>query len=110
MKNAGSDSAYIRGRLASRVRIRGTVSKFTDGDSIKVMDGAGTEHTIRFNGIDCPEMAQDFGPEAKQHLERLIGSERVTLQDYGKDRYDRTLADVFVGDELINLAMVRDVP
>ncbi len=73
-----------------------TVSSVGDGDTLRVEDG-GKNITIRVACIDAPEMAQaPFGQQARQALQQLlpVGS-TVTLKAQTKDRYGRTVAEVF---------------
>lgn len=75
-----------------------------DGDTIRVfIDGESV--AVRMVGIDTPELhhpnkpVQAFAKEAKEHLEQLIGKQKVYLQCIGKkDRYDRILAYVLLKD------------
>lgn len=67
-----------------------------DGDTLRVNDD-GRNLTIRVACIDAPEMAQaPFGQQARQALQALlpVGS-IVTLKTQTKDRYGRTVAEVF---------------
>ena len=70
-----------------------------DGDTIEVMH-IGKSERIRLNGIDCPEKGQAYGTRAKQAASALVFGKEVTLQTYGKDRYQRTLAEVFLPDPI----------
>ena len=89
-----------------------TVLRIYDGDTIQVR-GAGLTFKIRLVGIDAPETGygkrkgQPFGRESGQYLDTLVKDESVRLKSYGSDRYNRQLAEVFVGEKNINLAMVR---
>ena len=47
---------------------------------------------IRLYGIDSPESEQRGGPEATQHLKKLMDAGRnIQMQSFGKDRYGRTI-------------------
>jgi micrococcal nuclease len=89
---------------------RGKVVGITDGDTIRVLRGA-EEVKIRLEGIDCPESRQAFGSRAKQATSDLAFGKIVTVQVKGKDRYERTLADIILPDgknlnrELVRLGM-----
>lgn len=86
-----------------------TVLSVGDGDTLRVTEGT-QRVTIRLACIDAPEMAQrPYGPAARQRLQQLapIGS-NVTLRVQTRDRYGRTVAEVFRNGQSINLAMVRD--
>lgn len=69
-----------------------------DGDTF--ITGAG--EIIRLSNVDAPEIGQEFGYEAKQFLSRAILNKIVKLVTHGKDKYGRTIADVYVGGVYIN--------
>ena len=80
--------------------------RIVDGDTIKgIVDGK--EITVRLVEIDAPEMDQPFGVESKKFLKNLIEDKKVTLISEGKDRYDRTLGELFVNKNNINETMVK---
>ncbi|MFC0582015.1 thermonuclease family protein [Micrococcoides hystricis] len=88
-----------------------TVTKIIDGDTIDVSLGGKTER-IRLLNVDTPEMDQPecLSLEAKEFLESKIpvGTEiRLGYDAERTDRYGRTLAAVFLGDELINSSLAR---
>jgi len=89
------------------------VTSVVDGDTVHAtIDGV--DESIRYIGIDTPEVdpsigVECFGEEASARNKELVGGERVRLV-FGaeeRDRYGRLLAYVFVGDELINAELVR---
>lgn len=74
--------------------VSGQVIGVTDGDTLSVLvDGRPIK--VRLAGIDAPEKRQPFGTVAKTALSALVFGQPVTLQPSGKDRYGRTIADVF---------------
>ena len=77
-----------------------------DGDTIKGNVDS-KRITIRLVEIDAPEMDQPFGVESKKFLEKLIENKKVTLITEGKDRYGRTLGELFVNKDNINEKMVK---
>lgn len=79
-----------------------------DGDSLTVLDGEKVQHKVRLYGIDAPEENQASGERAKQALSRLVFGEKVRVEVHGKDKYGRTLGDVYAGGKLVNLAMVEE--
>jgi micrococcal nuclease len=91
------------------------VTRVVDGDTIEV-EVNGTEYTVRYIGIDTPETVhpdkpvQCFGPEASARNKDLVEGETVGLErDVSEtDRYGRLLRYVWVGDEMVNAALVRD--
>ena len=85
----------------------GRVVGVIDGDTIEVLNGHHAER-IRLSGIDCPEKGQAFGKRAKQAASELVFGREVTIQTHGKDRYKRTLGDVFLSDgKNLNQELVR---
>jgi endonuclease YncB( thermonuclease family) len=68
-----------------------------DGDTI-VVSHDGSELTVRFEGIDCPESGQPFDERATQTTRELALGKTVTIRSTGKDTYGRTLARVFLPD------------
>ncbi|HXS54908.1 MAG TPA: thermonuclease family protein [Hanamia sp.] len=84
------------------------VIKIVDGDTFDVLTKSNEVIRIRMNGIDCPERRQDYYQVCKDALSNYIFSRDVQLTVHGKDRYKRTIADVFYQDKNINLLMIRN--
>jgi len=89
-----------------------TVKRIVDGDTFVTRKG----EKIRLLGINTPETrhrsspAEPFGKEAKQALQNLIAGKQVRLSfDREKqDRYQRTLAHVYLRDGLwVNAELLR---
>jgi endonuclease YncB( thermonuclease family) len=116
---------------------RAWVYRVLDGDTVEaVVDlgfGFATTQTLRLRGIDAPEILTADGREAKKFLESVIANPAGAKQSEGKeiaasqkallamtakypvliktvksDKYDRYLADVFVGDLYVNQALVEN--
>lgn len=69
-----------------------------DGDSMKIVKENGTKQTIILYGVDCPELGQDFGAEAKKFTDDCCYGKSVTIEERGKDRHQRVVADVSLSD------------
>jgi micrococcal nuclease len=90
------------------------VLKVSDGDTIHVLY-RGADERVRLIGVDTPEVPwyggeeECFGVEAGLYTRRRLTGRTVRLEfDVDRrDRYDRLLAFVYVGDELFNLTLVR---
>ena len=93
--------------LISADSLTGKVVKVTDGDTITVLVGS-NQVKVRLNEIDAPEQAQDFGQKSKDVLAELVLGKEVRVVTYGKDRYGRTIGDVFVGQINVNEKLVED--
>jgi micrococcal nuclease len=89
------------------------VRRVVDGDTLLLENGA----RIRLEGIDTPETVkentpiQPWGPEAsqftKEFVERAKGRVKLTFPLERRDQYNRFLAFVWNGDELLNDELVR---
>ena len=81
------------------------VIKTVDGDTIDVLTADKKTIRLRFNGIDTPERGQPFGNNATAFVSSTVGGQMVRLVTHGKDKYDRTIADIYlpVDDPLVNL-------
>jgi micrococcal nuclease len=84
----------------------GRVTAVHDGDTLTLLVGT-TQHKIRLNGIDAPELGQAFGTRARQFLSALVFGKTVTVRVVDVDRYRREVGDVYVGGVLANAELVR---
>lgn len=72
---------------------RATVVHVTDGDSVWVRPAwGGPAIPVRIQGIDAPEICQPFGVHARSTLQQRLLRQTVTVQERGRDDYQRTLA------------------
>ena len=79
-----------------------------DGDTVRVNDTSGTKVTIRLACIDAPETSQGAsGKWSTQTLKALIRGKSISLKPQVKDRYGRTVAEIYKGSSNVNLQMVR---
>ena len=92
--------------LAQEGEFKGRCTKVIDGDTITVLHD-GKPEAVRLEGIDAPEMDQEFGPMARGHLSALVLGRTVRVVATGTDKYQRTLARVRRGRTDINLRLVR---
>lgn len=86
----------------------GTVSKVYDGDTLHVIDGDGAKHKIRMAYIDAPEMKQAYGTRSRDNLRTAAEGRKVSVRVFDTDRYQREVAQVFVGKTDLNLMQVQD--
>lgn len=90
------------------------VVSVSDGDTITV-DIDGQTQTIRLLGVDTPETHHPtkpvgcFGPEAEQFTRTQLNGKEVRLEyDVERhDKYNRTLAYVYVGDTRFNDVLIE---
>ncbi|QKK06292.1 MAG: hypothetical protein HND56_11610 [Pseudomonadota bacterium] len=77
---------------------RAGVLYVVDGDTV-IVSKRWRKITIRLDAIDCPEDGQYWGDAAKYGLIKLIGGQRVHIEEHGIDVYGRTLATIYVFDK-----------
>jgi endonuclease YncB( thermonuclease family) len=80
-----------------------TVRKVIDGDTLLVALAIAPGYThqlkLRLRGLDCPELSAAAGRAAKAFVDaRLKPGDEVIISTTKPDKYDRYLADVFVGE------------
>jgi micrococcal nuclease len=94
--------------------LTGPVVSVVDGDTIDVqLDGRTVR--VRYVGVNTPETkhpdkgVEPFGPEADAANRRLVAGKtvRLELDVQPRDRYQRLLAYVYVGDLMVNAELVR---
>jgi micrococcal nuclease len=103
------------GMPASENLTAARVTRVVDGDTIHV-DLDGVDTSIRLIGIDTPEMdgpythEECFGPEASTYTQNALDDREVFLEfDVERtDRYDRTLAYVWLDGELFDERILAD--
>ena len=87
------------------------VERAVDGDTLLLAD-----HTrLRLLGADSPETkrpdwpVEPFGPEAHEFTRKHVEKRNVRLEfdKERRDKYDRVLAYVYVGDWLLNEELIR---
>ncbi len=73
------------------------VTEVVKGD-VFVIDQGGKPATVRLSGVDSPELAQHFGPEAKAFTSGLVMGKEVTLESQGMDGLGRMVVSVTLAD------------
>ena len=85
----------------------GRAIAITDGNTLIVLDATNLRHTIRLAGIDAPELAQDFGQQARTSLSALAFNRQATANCKAYDRIQRELCVVMVDGKDLGLEQVR---
>jgi len=80
------------------------VEEVFDGDSFILKDNQG----VRLGNLDAPELELCGGQQAKERLEELILGKIVRLDIFAHDKYNRSLALVYVGHVLVNEVLLRE--
>lgn len=89
------------------------VDEVTDGDTLWVLIDLGfgftTKQCLRLRGLDCPEMATRDGQAAKKFVERQVRfAKEVVITSTKSDKYDRYLADVWIGETYLNQKLIDE--
>lgn len=87
--------------------VAGKVVGVHDGDSLTLLTVENFQIKVRLEGIDAPELKQPFGAASKKALSDLVFGKEVRLEETGKDRYRRTLGNIYIGETWVNLSMVE---
>jgi micrococcal nuclease len=76
-----------------------------DGDTFRLETG----EPVRLIGIDAPELSQPGSEKSREYLAHLILNKGVTLEKgyEDRDKYDRLLRFVYIGDVCINEEMIK---
>ncbi len=85
-----------------------TIQTVHDGDTVTAIGPDGRTEKVRLLGIDAPEYRQPHGREARAALAEKLRGRSVRLESRGRDRYDRLLAVLRVGDRNLNEELVAE--
>ena len=88
--------------------LNGQVLKVIDGDTITIITDTQQTRKIRLSEIDTPERDQPWGRQASRALSEKVANKSIVAKVSGVDRYDRVIAEIFVGERNINHEMVSE--
>src|SRR5688572_5877359 len=79
--SSASSAQQQQASVANNIKlvIEGKVIKVHDGDTVTVLDQDNKKFTIRLEGIDAPELKQEFGSASQQNLSRMVLGKQVTI-------------------------------
>lgn len=107
-KSLAPDSRYsAASNPAGKNSVEGEVVDVGSGDTITIADKNNREYKIKLEGIDAPELEQDFGPEAQKNLFTLIFGKtvQVILQKPGADGF--TIGKVLLNGKNVSLEQLK---
>ena len=82
----------------------GDVLTIHDGDTVRVQPADGEAVSIRVYGVDCPELGQPHGAEARNMTAQLLNGRRVEIiPAQTRKSYKREVAGVVLLDDMIVL-------
>ncbi|HTE29517.1 MAG TPA: thermonuclease family protein [Chryseolinea sp.] len=82
--------------LAVANNMKGKVVAVLDGNTLQVLANDGKTYNLMLAGIDCPELKQAYGEDAKICLEKLALGKQVTVKVTGKDKLGNALAEILI--------------
>jgi micrococcal nuclease len=85
---------------------KGICVKVIDGDTIVLYVNKKVLH-IRFEAIDCPELKQDFGEDAKKFTNSMTFKKEVSVHIKAYDKYNRIVGRAYVNDQDLSLELVK---
>ena len=89
--------------------LEGKVVSVLDGNTIEVADKDQQRYKFMLVGIDCPELGQPYGEQAKAFMEKLVLNKIVTISLAGKDRMGNSLAVVKVkGTKDLRIELLKE--
>lgn len=87
--------------LANGETWTGKVVGIQDGDTITILRN-GRQARVRLDGVDCPELGQPFGRNARERVSALAFGRVVVVRESsgraGRDGYGRVLGQVILTD------------
>jgi micrococcal nuclease len=80
-----------------------------DGDTIRV-NCDGEQLRVRFACVDAPELDQPGGTLSRDHLRSLFNqvNNQVNINPVHVDRFNRTVAEVYINNRLVQLQQSED--
>lgn len=111
----GAQSKQSEVKDATPAEYFGKVNTCTDGDTCTIkLDSDLSNLKVRLIGIDAPETShgptedgQPYGQEARDHINSLVKGKSVRIVAIDKDMYGRTLGEMYVGNVLVNVGMLK---
>jgi micrococcal nuclease len=79
-----------------------------DGDTITGLDESKTQHKIRLDAIDAPELGQPFGQASKKALSEKVFGKDVVVVPKTKDKYGRIIGHVMIEGRDVNLELLEE--
>jgi micrococcal nuclease len=111
-KTKSNNNDVLKESISSPQNRQLTITRVIDGDTIMA-----NEERIRLIGVDAEEMATEENQEtscraqaAKNYLDDLLLNQTVTIEigQDPEDDYGRTLAYIFLDEELVNAKMISE--
>jgi len=92
---------------AAQRSFHATVTWIDDGDTVWISED-GHRLRVRLSGVDCPELAQPFGAEARRATLTALLQRDVTVDVRDVDAYGRLVARIHNGGRDMSEDLLRD--
>jgi micrococcal nuclease len=86
----------------------GKVIAVHDGNTIEVIDEKNQSYKIILAGVDCPELQQKFGDQAKRFVEKKLLQKTVRVEIIGKDRKGNYTGVVTLGSNDVRIDLLKE--
>ena len=104
---AAAQSALPVQALVGRT-IDARVVRIADGDTLELVPTGRVERVrVRLEGVDAPELGEDFSRDAQNFLRRLLLDQQIRLIGRDVDRYGRLVARVQIGGRDASQALLE---
>lgn len=98
-----------RAKRSASVAFDAVVKHVTDGDTIWVARGSSSEAIdVRIQGIDAPEICQDYGRVAAGALLQHLQHKTVSVTGRARDKYGRMVAKVTLNGQDLGAWLVEN--
>lgn len=105
--NAQQPSSAVATANNVQLVIEGKVVGVHDGDTVTVLDQNNKKFTIRLQGIDAPELKQEFGAASQKNLSGMVLGKQVSIHWSKVDKYRRTVGTIMLAGRDINIEQVK---
>jgi len=90
-------AATLLGSSLASAEFTARVVTVHEGDRLTIYHD-GRSETVYLQDIDCPELKQPYGKQAKHATAAYIGGREVIVRTLHRDRHGRTTADIVLPD------------
>ena len=95
--------------FTSSESIVGKVTSVYDGNTVEVLTNDNVLYRVVLADIDCPELQQPYGKEARDFLTRWLLDEEVLVKIQGKDRSQNYVGIVLLTEgEDVRIALLEE--
>ena len=82
------------------------VTRIIDGDTFET---SSRQKSVRLASVDAPERGAPGSAKARETLRSMIKGKQVRIETLARDKYGRSVANVYVGRDSVNKKMQKKV-